>query len=826
MLKAKNILMIGLLSVVIVVGFGLAGFAEEVPYGGWLDRIVAEEEASTAAGITKLGTGDLGVYADTITEIDIYEMILDNPEIVYAESFGSYNELSFNPSGPIFEETGKLNPFAVPRVREAMNWLVDREYMAAEIFGGMAVPRLFPITSAFPDYANMIEKVRELEVLYSHDPDRAEAVITEEMLELGAEKVNDIWHYEGEPVEISILIRTEDERTEVGDYVGTLLEQIGFRVERRYATAAEASPIWLTGNPAAGDFHIYTGGWITTVVDRDQSTNWEFFYTDRGLGVPLWQAYEPTEEFNTATLRLAQRDFSTMEERAELMAMNMELGLEDSVRIWLVDRLAVNPYRYDVQLTTDLAGGISGSYLWSHTIRKVDEVGGQVNIGLPSVLPEPWNPLDGSNWIFDMMLIRSTGELGYMWDPYTGLHHPNMFESAKVVIEEGLPVAKTLDWVELEFVEGGTPVPDDAWADWDPVEQRFITVGEKYPDGVNARRAVTTIYPERLQENLRWHDGSPFTAADIVWFYIMEFDRAFEESDFFDQAMVTTYQSLMDTLRGIKVIDGDPIQVEYYSDLYYHDAELYIPSGFPYYAQGPGAWHSLAVGYFAEVAEEVAFSSSKADLLEVEHLNMVGGPSLEILQRHLNRAMEESIIPYENTLSEFISEEEAYERYQNLYEWYQDKGHFWVGTGPYYLDAVYPVEGIVELARNEDYMFPADRWDIFVEPIIPEVDITGPGAIRIGSEFTIDINITFDGEPYSREDLDTIILLIFDENNRLVETLDAVYVGEGYYQVEVGEEITSRLASGTTLVEAVVTSRLVALPSMESLSIVTFRSGN
>ncbi len=134
----------------------------------------------------------------------------------------------------------------------------------------------------------------------------------------------------------------------------------------------------------------------------------------------MWQAYEPTEEFNTATLRLAQRDFSTMEERAELMAKNMELGLEDSVRIWLVDRLAVNPYRYDVELTTDLAGGISGSFLWAHTIRKVDEIGGQVNVGMPSVLPGPWNPLDGSNWIFDMMLIRSTGELGYMWDPYTG----------------------------------------------------------------------------------------------------------------------------------------------------------------------------------------------------------------------------------------------------------------------------------------------------------------------------------------------------------------------------------------------------------------------
>ncbi len=87
MLKVKNVLIIGLLSFCIVVGLGLVGSAEEVPYGGWLDRIVAEEEASTAAGVTKLGTGDLGVYAYTISEVDIYEMILDNPEISYAESF-------------------------------------------------------------------------------------------------------------------------------------------------------------------------------------------------------------------------------------------------------------------------------------------------------------------------------------------------------------------------------------------------------------------------------------------------------------------------------------------------------------------------------------------------------------------------------------------------------------------------------------------------------------------------------------------------------------------------------------------------------------------
>lgn len=820
--KIENKIMVGFFVFVFVFGVAFTVAADDVPYGGWLDTIIAEEEASTAAGVTKLGTGDLGVYADTITEVDIYEMILENPEILYAESFGSYNELSFNPAGPVFEETGKLNPFAVPRVREAMNWLIDREYMADEIFGGMAVPRLFPFTSAFPDYANMIEKVRELEVTYSHNPERAEEVITEEMLALEAEMVDGLWHFDGEPVEIGILIRSEDERTEVGDYVGSLLEGIGFKVERRYATAAEASPIWMTGNPEAGRFHIYTGGWITTVVDRDQSSNWDFFYTPRGLGTPLWQAYEPSREFDEAAERLAQRGFTTMEEREELMALNMELGLQDSVRLWLVDRLAVNPYRYDVQLTADLAGGISGSYLWAHTIRNVDEVGGQVNVGLPSVMPEPWNPMDGSNWIFDMMLIRATGEVGYQWDPYTGLHYPNMFESATVVIEEGLPVNKSLDWVELEFAEGGTEVPEDAWADWDAEEQRFITVGEKYPDGVSARRAVTTIYPENFQNDLRWHDGSNFSAADIVWFYIMSFDRAFEESDFFDEAQVPSYESLMDTLRGIRVIDGDPITVEFYSDLYYLDAEWYIPSGFPYYDQGPGAWHNMAIGYLAEVAEDVAYSSSKADALEVEHLNMIGGPSLEIMLEHLESALEEGYIPYENTLGEFISEEEALERYQNLYDWYQEKGHFWLGTGPYYLDAAYPVEGIVELARNEDYPFRADRWDIFVEPMIPEVGVSGPGAIRIGSDLTIDISIFFDDEPYLKEDLDTVSVLIFDERNRLIDTVAAEMIEEGQWQAEIGGEITSRLSFGSTTIETVVTSQRVALPTMESMSIVTF----
>ena len=185
--------------------------------------------------------------------------------------------------------------------------------------GGMAVPRWLPFNGASNDYAGLADVARAIEAEYAHDADRAAEVITAEMEALGATLENDVWTYNGEPVEIIVLIRTEDERREVGDYIGNILEDIGFTTFRDYKSGAEASPIWQRGDPAEGGFHIYTGGWITTVVPRDLSTNFAFFYTDMGLPFPLWQAYQNTEEFYDLADRLNQSAFTTLEERREMM---------------------------------------------------------------------------------------------------------------------------------------------------------------------------------------------------------------------------------------------------------------------------------------------------------------------------------------------------------------------------------------------------------------------------------------------------------------------------------------------------------------------------
>jgi peptide/nickel transport system substrate-binding protein len=186
---------------------------------------------------------------------------------------------------------------------------------------------------------------RELEGQYAYDMDKANEVITAQMEELGAVKDADgKWTFNDAPVTLIFLIRVEDERRQTGDYISNQLEAIGFTVDRQYKTSAEASPLWVQGNVADGLWHMYTGGWITTAIDRDQGSNFEFFFSPRSVYsfTTLWQNLPegPTPEQLELFTRLANNDFTTLDERKELFSQALRAGIETSVRVWLVDRLS------------------------------------------------------------------------------------------------------------------------------------------------------------------------------------------------------------------------------------------------------------------------------------------------------------------------------------------------------------------------------------------------------------------------------------------------------------------------------------------------------
>ena len=344
------------------------------------------------------------------------------------------------------------------------------------------------------------------------------------------------------------------------------------------------------------------------------------------------------------------------------------MALEDSVRIWLLDRSSAAPLRKEVEVASDLSGSIYGTMLWPYTLRFKGQEGGEATWASASILTEPWNPIAGTNWIYDTALIRSTGQWSFIPDPNTGLTWPQRIESFDVTVQDGLPVEKTLDWLSLNF-EPEIVVPDDAWVDWDAETQEFVTAGEYYTETATALVKLTTTYPADLFETVKWHDGTPLSVGDMVMFLIMNFDQAKEASPIYDEAQVPSLDSFMSTFKGIRITSTDPLTVEFYTDLWSLDAESAISNLrtlWPYYGYGEAPWHTVALGVLGESKELAAFSADKATANEVEQFSYIAGPTVDILAQQLTEAKDAGYIPYAPTMSQFVTAEEAAARYENL----------------------------------------------------------------------------------------------------------------------------------------------------------------
>lgn len=777
--------------------------------GALVDEVVftREMEIGRAPGLIEAGSHQ--VFIQPISSTTVFNRLRDSLHTAYSLAYGTSSELTLNPSGPVLDD-GTLNPFHVPAIREALNRLVDRRHVAEEIFGGLAVPRYLPINTAFPDYARLADVARALELRYSHDPDAATAVIEREMKQLGAELRRGRWHYDERPVRLIVLIRTEDERRRVGDYIANLLENVGFQVERRYRTGDEASRIWIATDPRAGQWHVYTGGWISTVISRDQAENFTYYYTPRGRTEPLWQAYQPDPEFDELADRLQRRDYHTWDEREAMMARALELALEDSSRVWLVDQLNASARAIDVELAADLAGGLSGSWLWPYTLRYTDRLGGRMVMATPGLLTEPWNPVAGSNWINDQMMIRATDDPALLPDPFTGLYWPQRIRRAEVTVQEGVPVERTLDWLTLDTAEE-IPVPEDAWVDWDAGAGRFVSVAERYPEGTLARTRVRIFYDDDLFER-RWHDGSQLSINDILVPWILSYDRAKEASPLYDIAHLPVFEAYQRHFRGFRIVSRAPLVIDVYSNQIYPDAETIVAARTP----SPQPWHTLALGILAEQNGELAFSSNKADRQRVDWMSFVAGPSLPILERLMQGARERGLQLYPQVLADYLSQDEITKRLDALDQWYSERGHFWVGSGPFYLHSLHPLEGSLVLRRFEEYPDPADRWLRFARAEIPDLKLSGPAVVEHGRAATFSLDITFDGAPYDREAIEEVQYLLFDGDNRLVARGRAEWQGAERWQLQLADDILHQLGVGANSLELVVTSDRVALPAFAS----------
>jgi peptide/nickel transport system substrate-binding protein len=799
-------------------------------HGGWLDEIDYSVVASESA-ISQVQAGAIDLYSSTLDSSQLDA--IKKSGVKYTSSYSGYYDMMFNPA--VFKDTTVLNPFSDKKLREAMNWAIDRNYVNQEIYGGGSLPRFFAITTNLVDYTSVIDTARALETKYAYDLDKAKQVVQTEMTALGATAGADgKWQYEGNPVTLKFVIRNDGDGTRktLGDYFSNQLEEMGFTVDRQYKKSSEASPIYIGSDPVDGEWNLYTAGWIPPGLQRDEGNSFQQMYApDSQQGLPVFLANTQIDpEFQSVADDLANHKYSSTAQRHDLMVKALELSMQDSLQVWVIDQLSYSPMAQNVNVTYDLASGIEAAQMNPYNMRFTGQEGGSMKVGENDLFTDPWNTVAGDNWVWDTGVQRATtmgsdisAAGGIMADPYTGLAWPQRIASAEVTVEKGLPISQSLGWVKLDTADS-IAVPPDAWVDWDAKAQKFITAAEKFPEGTTAKVKSVVTYPSDLFSTVKWQDGSPLSVADFIMPTIEFLDRGKTDSPIYDESAAAFVESILPTFKGFRITSTDPLTIESYSDLWYSDAELDVVSGWPTSPTGlagENSWDILAISNMAEAAGELAYSADKADAKQVEWMSWVGGPSLPILAKYLDQAISQSSIPYPAVLSKYITADEAKARYENLKQWYTDHGHFWIGTGPYYLDQVFTTEKTLTLKHNPDFPDLADRWAKFESPKLATASLDGPAQVKVGESATFDVMVTLpDGSPYANSDISQVKYLLYDATGAVVATGNATAVEDGHYQVTVGPDVTGSLVAGADKIEVAVVPIPVAIPAYASIDFV------
>ena len=716
-----------------------ANFESTVREGGaWIDELIITQEDSAAASILKMQEGRVHVYGHGLTNLQLFETVSDDPDLDLQMTFGGSRDFMFNvypgPDDLFFPISGEMNPFAVAEIREAMNWMIDRDYAAEEVLSGMGFPMYTQFSPGGAEETRYSTLVNQILADYAYSPSTGQAQIKAAMEDLGAVLVGgDLgdggrWQYNGADVEITQVIRTDLSPYPVlGDYFADVLEgDCGFKVNRAYATGAVAWGTYLQQKEA---WHVYGGGWGMPAVFRTEVHSFRQFNThiimdwlQPWLSLEPWMNDPEWEPMYDAIIALAETDFSTMDEREALVSFVLPEVMRFSNNIWSVAITEFIPFRADVDMVLDAAGGVSG--LWAQSIHFKDSAGnpvrgGTLHMELPSILVQNFNPVAGSPMTYDIMVMRDlTGDEALYPHPTTGLVMPQHIVSAEVVIETGRPVGVSDTspgyWCKLSFADTIT-VPDDAWADWDAQNQVWITAAERavYDEAYTQTsvRKSTVVYRDDLWE-IPMHDGSILSPGDFMLSMIMGYDRGKPDSPIFDPDLETGVASAIGTLGGIVIESLDPLTITTYSKVYALDAEHSISTWFPGYGTyGEFApWHTIAVGKLAEKNLQLAFGQSKADTLGVEWMDYTKGPGLPILASQLANAEDAGYLPYAPTMSDYVDSAEIADRYAKLTGWYDDKGHFWVSVGPFYLEAVFPIFKQIQLKAFIGYPDESDKW--------------------------------------------------------------------------------------------------------------------
>ncbi|MEM4965342.1 MAG: ABC transporter substrate-binding protein [Sulfolobales archaeon] len=761
---ALLLLMIVALSISFVTSYTLAQ-AQQIPPGPASDQITYRRVTiDTVVPEFQKGTLDGYLFAIKPTQLDQFQPLITANIIKFVQAPTGLVDFIFNPA-PVKEialdgdqrgkylpaligypesvitqvyydpETNKtyvdiccdgknINPLALQQVRFALNYAIDRDYVVKSIYRGYATPMYTFLSKYDPDYLLIADIVAKYQFRY--DLSYADQLITQALTAVGAYKVGGKWYYAGNPITLTFIIRTEDERKEIGDLFASALESLGFTVNREYLTFGEAISRVYNSNPTDFLWHIYTEGWSRTAITRYDSTSINQFCAPWYGYMPGWQTpgwwWFRDDVMDEIGMKIYFGQFTSKDERDSLYRSGVETCIKDAVRVWVANRIDLYPVSANLQgVTQDLGAGFTSLFnpreifipgkssltignLWVYTTNTI------------------WNVYGGFTDVYSVDIMYATA------DPFTWTHPFN-----------GEPIPFRVSYtVETAGPTGTLTVPSDAFI-WDAKTGRWVFV----PNGT---KAISVVYFDMSKFiGAKWHDNVTITWGDVLGNLAFWFDLVYNSTkSSIESSIAAINKPFFDTIKGFRIDENRKI-LEVYVD-YWHFDPNYIASYATITDYNPAELLYIQNMLVFDL-QKYTFSTTASQVFKRPVLNLV----LPDVAKDIKAAipLASSVPSRFFTLpngKSYMTQDEWSLRLQALSSWIDAHGHAWISQGPFYLDSFDPTNqvAVIKAFRDPTYPFKKGDW-YFGIPIPTQILNVATPTLVIGQPFTV--NVTVAGVP-------------------------------------------------------------------------------
>ena len=680
-------------------------FLDEIRFVQYLDENTALEEVRNG----KLDLYYYRISSDRLKDAD------SRDGLQIFESTGGYFSILLNPTN-----AGEFNPFSIREVRYAINFLVDRNLIVNELLGGYGSPMISNYGIFSADYLGIIDVLESFQFRYN--PNLANQIISEQLENAGAQKINNVWHYDEEPIVITFFIRSDDPaRKAIGEILSSNLESIGFIVEKEFGDLNKAFVIVYGSDPAEQKWHLYTEGWGSSGFTRYDSVALAQMYAPwfsnmPGNNNPAYWNYQ-NDLLDKITQKIYSGESETAEERTRLIKDATKEGVNESVRVFLASKVDQYVSNENLDGVINALGAGVPSRFTPINVQASDQ---SITIGVKQIYQGAWNPVAGLTDTYSTQIWFTLFDPSLTGHPFSGKIFP----------------IRTNWEIETDGPKSVVNVPADAII-WDSKSKNWKEVG---PNTFAISKATFDL---NFGE---WHSGQKMNMNDIIYstYFLLEWGSEKDENDkTFDSDYSPQAAQTAKTLVGIKPIDNDTIEV--YTN-YWHFDEGEIASWTSPWSSMP--WEIMAAMEKTVVDGKSSFSRSESLTKNVSWLSLIIPNDARMIQSQLEEFKSSNFIPDALTDFQQITDFQI-DRYQSSIDWINQHEHAVISNGPFYLEGYSPDSRSITIKSFDSSGYPLQQgiWNNFEHaefPTIESVDIEE--LVQKGMKLDIPVKVTNSSE--------------------------------------------------------------------------------